>query len=152
MSAMLPVRRVTTAVLLLAGTAALVAAPGGQTPAQAGRGQGAGPAARAAASGDIRVLKVRPNIYMLTGAGGNITVMTFPEGTLVVDTGTTQMASAVLDTIKRLSDKPIAHIINTSATADHIGGNETLAASGRRIPLEVVAGEGPMIVAHENVM
>ena len=62
------------------------------------------------------------------------------------------MANAVLETVKRLSPKPIAHIINTSASADHVGGNAKLAASGRRIPLEVVAGEGPMIVAHENVM
>jgi glyoxylase-like metal-dependent hydrolase (beta-lactamase superfamily II) len=89
---------------------------------------------------------------MLTGAGANITVLTFTQGVLVVDTGSTQLAPAVLDAIKHLSDKPIAHIINTSATADHIGGNEALAASGRRIPGEVVAGEGPMVIAHENVL
>lgn len=105
-----------------------------------------------AAPGDIRVLKVRPNVYMLSGAGGNITVLTFPEGVLLVDTGSAQMADKVLDTVKQLSEKPIAHIINTSASADHVGGNEKLAASGRRIPQEVVAGEGPMVVAHENVM
>jgi cyclase len=105
-----------------------------------------------AAAGDIRVLKVRPNVYMLSGAGGNITVLTFAEGVLLVDTGSAEMADKVLTTVKQLSDKPIAHIINTSASADHVGGNEKLAASGQRIPREVVAGEGPMVVAHENVM
>jgi cyclase len=89
---------------------------------------------------------------MLTGAGANITVMTFPEGVLLVDTGSTQMAGAVLAAVKRLSDKPVVHIINTSASPEHVGGNEAIAASGRRIPVEVVAGEGPMVVAHENVM
>jgi len=98
------------------------------------------------------VLQVRPNIHMLTGAGANITVMTFAEGVLLVDTGTAPMAPAVLEAIKRLSDKPVAHIINTSASATHVGGNEAIAASGRRIPAEVVAGEGPMVVAHENVL
>ena len=139
------------AVALLGGTAALVAAPG--VLAQA-RGRGTPPPAVApgAATGGIRTLTVRPNVYMLSGAGGNIAVLTFPEGVLLVDTGSAQMANVVLDTIKGLSDKPIAHIINTSASADHVGGNETLAASGRRIPLEVVAGEGPMVVAHENVL
>jgi cyclase len=124
-------------------------ARGAQPAAQAG----ARPAgARAAAGGDIRVMKVRPNVYMLTGAGGNITVMTFEEGALVVDTGTQAMADQVLETIRQLSPAPIADIINTSASADHVGGNAKLAASGRRLPLEVVAGEGPMVLAHENVM
>lgn len=152
MSAIITTRRLVMAGSIVAGMAAFAAAPA--LHAQA-RGQGGGaPAAagRGAASTDIRVLKVRENVYMLSGAGGNITLMTFPEGALVVDTGNAQMANAVLDTVKRLSPKPIAHIINTNASDDHVGGNAVLAASGRRIPLEVVAGEGPMIVAHENVM
>jgi glyoxylase-like metal-dependent hydrolase (beta-lactamase superfamily II) len=152
MSAIITTRRLVMAGSIVAGMAAFGAAPalhaqargqGGSAPAAAGRG---------AASTDIRVLKVRENVYMLSGAGGNITLMTFPEGALLVDTGNAQMANAVLDTVKRLSPKPIAHIINTNASDDHVGGNAVLAASGRRIPLEVVAGEGPMIVAHENVM
>jgi glyoxylase-like metal-dependent hydrolase (beta-lactamase superfamily II) len=150
MSGTLMTRAIVIATLTLGTTAMLVAAP--RTRAQ-GRGGTPAPAApRSVATGDIRVLTVRPNVYLLTGAGGNITVLTFAEGVLLVDTGSADKAKAVLDTIKRLSDKPIAHIINTSASADHVGGNETLAASGRRIPLEIVAGEGPMVVAHENVL
>ena len=102
--------------------------------------------------GEIRVTKVRPNIYMLTGAGGNITVMPFEQGAVVVDTGTAAMADKVLATIGQLSPKPIADIINTSATADHVGGNEKLHNAGRRIPFEIVTGEGPMVIAHDNVM
>jgi glyoxylase-like metal-dependent hydrolase (beta-lactamase superfamily II) len=138
------------AALTLGGATALVAVPAALAQ---GRGRGGTPAAaRGAPTADIRVLKVRPNVYMLSGAGGNITVLTFAEAVLLVDTGAAQTANAVLEAIRRLSDKPIAHIINTSGSSDHIGGNETLAASGRRIPGEVVAGEGPMVVAHENVL
>jgi glyoxylase-like metal-dependent hydrolase (beta-lactamase superfamily II) len=139
-------------VSIVAASAQFVAMPGLQAQ---GRGQGGASttaAGRGGPSSDIRALKVRDNIYMLSGAGGNVTLMTFPEGALLVDTGAASMANAVLDTVKRLSPKPIAHIINTSASDDHVGGNAILAASGRRIPTEVVAGEGPMIVAHENVM
>jgi cyclase len=114
------------------------------------------PSASQAASrppaGEVRVTKVRPNIYMLAGAGGNITVMPFESGTVVVDTGTAAMADKVLAAIGQLSARPIADIINTSATADHVGGNEKLHGAGRRIPFEIVAGEGPMVIAHENVM
>jgi glyoxylase-like metal-dependent hydrolase (beta-lactamase superfamily II) len=82
-----------------------------------------GTAVKTAVAG-IHVLKVRANVYMLTGAGGNITVLTFPDGVLMVDTGSPQNADKVLAVIKELSDKPIVHIINTSANPDHVGGNE----------------------------
>jgi glyoxylase-like metal-dependent hydrolase (beta-lactamase superfamily II) len=107
----------------------------------------------------MHVLRVRDNVYMLTGAGGNITVLTFADGVLLVDSGSAQNADKVLAAIKELSDVPVAHIINTSADADHVGGNEKLSLSGRRIPRDIIAAadasggaEGPMIVAHENVM
>jgi glyoxylase-like metal-dependent hydrolase (beta-lactamase superfamily II) len=109
-------------------------------------------AQNAGGQGQIRVTKVRPNIYMLTGAGANITVMPFELGAVVVDTGSTAMADKVLETITQLSPKPIANIINTSATADHVGGNEKLHNAGRRLPFEIVAGEGPMVIAHEKVL
>jgi len=114
--------------------------------------QSPGRSGQAATSGDVRVTKVRSNIYMLTGAGSNITVMPFDQGAVVVDSGTAAMADKVLAAIGQLSPKPIADIINTSATADHVGGNEKLHGAGRRIPFEIVAGEGPMVIAHENVM
>jgi cyclase len=148
----------TTAVVAfsLAATATLSAQQRG---AQA---TGTNPAGRVAAPtqaaqnpagrGQVRVTNVRPNIYMLTGAGGNITVMPFELGAVVVDTGSTAMADRVLETITQLSPKPIANIINTSATADHVGGNEKLHNAGRRLPFEIVAGEGPMVIAHEKVL
>jgi cyclase len=142
-------RNMALTTLVLAASASLVGAAGAQAP---GRGQAPATAARPAGASEVRVLKVRDNVYMLSGDGGNVTVMTFEAGTLVVDTGTAQMANALLEAIKRISPQPIAHIINTSATDDHIGGNAPLASAGRRIPVEVVRGEGPFIVAHENVM
>jgi cyclase len=125
-------------------------------PARAQTNRETGTAVKTAVAG-INVLRIRSNVYMLTGAGGNITVLTFPDGALLVDTGSVQNADKVLAVVRELSDKPIAHIINTSADADHVGGNEKLATSGRRIPRDIIAAdaaggsEGPMIIAHENV-
>jgi cyclase len=135
------------ACLVTAGSVELVLAQPGQD-----RGR---PAQEAAA--EIHVLKVRQNVFMLSGAGGNITVLTFPQGVLLVDTGLPQMTGKVLEAIRELSDKPIVHIINTHVHPDHTGGNDTLARAGRRIPRDIVAADssgapqGPMIVAHENV-
>src|SRR5262245_744047 len=141
-------------ILAVALVAAVAAAP--RLRAQTNRNTGT--AVKTSVAG-MRVLRVRDNVFMLTGAGGNITVLTFTDGVLVVDTGTAQNADKVIAVIKELSDVPVAHIINTSADADHVGGNEKLSQSGRRIPRDIIAAadasggaEGPMIIAHENVM
>jgi glyoxylase-like metal-dependent hydrolase (beta-lactamase superfamily II) len=140
----------------LAASATLSAQRGAQPPpATNPAGRGAVPTQAAqipAASGQLRVTKVRPNIYMIAAGGSNITVMPFELGAVVVDTGSTAMADRVLEKIAELSPKPIANIIDTSATADHVGGNEKLHNAGRRLPFEIVAGEGPMVIAHENVL
>src|SRR5688572_29063972 len=52
--------------------------------------------------GDIQVLPVQGNIYMLTGAGGNIAVSVGPEGAILVDSGTEAMADKVVETVKQL--------------------------------------------------
>jgi glyoxylase-like metal-dependent hydrolase (beta-lactamase superfamily II) len=87
----------------------------------------------------LRVLQVQPGFYMIAGAGANIGVQTGPDGIVVVDSGSVAMADAVLAEIKKLSPEPIRYIINTSADADHAGGNEKLAKAGQSL---FVAGNG----------
>jgi glyoxylase-like metal-dependent hydrolase (beta-lactamase superfamily II) len=75
----------------------------------------------------IRALPVRDNVWMIVGAGGNITVQTGEDGVLVVDTGSGGAATEKVQTILRaLSAKPVRYILNTSFRPDHTGGNETL--------------------------
>ena len=88
---------------------------------------------------ELRVLQVQPGFYMIAGAGGNIAVQTGPDGIVLVDSGAGPMGDAVLAAIKKLSDQPIRYIINTSADADHAGGNEKLAVAGQSL---FVAGNG----------
>ena len=83
--------------------------------------------------GGIEVLQLRPNFYMLVGAGGNIAVQVGVDGAVVVDAGSAARAGAVVDTIRKLSPGPIRYVINTSADADHAGGNEIVARAGQNL-------------------
>src|SRR5437867_9746496 len=53
--------------------------------------------------GEVHVLPVQGNIYMLLGAGGNITVSLGFDGTMLVDTGSEQMTDKVLAAVKQLA-------------------------------------------------
>jgi len=120
--------------------------------------------ARQQASNDLDVVQIRPNFYVIAGAGGNILVQLGPDGVILVDSGTTQAADKVLATIRQLTPLPIRYIINTSMTADHVGGNDKLARAGLSIlPGAVAAGAGldddlvsnsgrASVLAHENVL
>ena len=89
-----------------------------------------------AASTDARALEVlslRPNFFMIAGAGGNIGVQVGEDGVVVIDAGTAARADAVVAAIKKLTAQPIRYIIDTSADPDHVGGNETLSKAGQTL-------------------
>ena len=79
----------------------------------------------------LEVVRIRPNLYMIAGAGSNIAVQTGPQGTVLVDAGAAEAAGQVLSTLQKLSDQPIRYILDTSADADHVGGNARLSQAGR---------------------
>jgi hypothetical protein len=60
-----------------------------------------------AAAGDLEVIQLRPNFFMIAGAGGNIAVQTGEDGLLVTDTGLASHAAAVLAAIRKISPAPI---------------------------------------------
>jgi len=107
----------------------------------------------------IDAVKVTDNIYMLVGAGGNVTVQFGPEGVLVVDTSYGPMSAKILAEIKKLSSLPIRYVVNTHVHGDHVGGNEPIAKAGRtRAGGNVVGDLGSgataqaAVIAHENVL
>jgi glyoxylase-like metal-dependent hydrolase (beta-lactamase superfamily II) len=82
----------------------------------------------------IHVLPVRGNVYMLVGAGSNITVQVGEQYVIVIDTGLPQFADEVIATVKKISSLPIMFLGNTSADADHTGGNTKFYAAGKALP------------------
>jgi cyclase len=101
--------------------------------------QGNAPAAPA--NVEVHVLHVQGNVYMLVGAGGNITVQAGDDGVLVVDTGLAGTTDKVYAAIRSISDKPIRYIIDTHVHADHVGGNAALAKLGMTIAGGNVVGD-----------
>jgi cyclase len=108
----------------------------------------------------IRVLEVRPNIHMLSGAGGNITVQTGKLGVLLVDTPRPALTEAVLARVASLSRAPIRYVINTSSDVDHTGGNAAIGATGvggggpngPNRAIAVGSAQGMTILAHERAL
>ncbi|HUI78048.1 MAG TPA: MBL fold metallo-hydrolase [Bryobacteraceae bacterium] len=118
-------------------------------------------AAEPDASG-LDVIQVRPNFYMIAGAGGNISVQIGIDGVVLVDAGTEAAADRVLAAIRKLTPLPTRYIIDTGADPDHVGGNAKLSKAGLTIftqPLgnssflnAMTNGGGASILAHNSVL
>ena len=121
-------------------------------------------AAQQETSHGLDVVQLRPNFYVIAGAGGNIVMQTGPEGVILVDSGSTEMVGQGAGGDPADHAAPIRYIINTSMDADHVGGNDKLAKAGLSIlPGAVAAGAGlnddlvyqlgrASVLAHENVL
>jgi glyoxylase-like metal-dependent hydrolase (beta-lactamase superfamily II) len=71
----------------------------------------------------VEVEKLRDNLFMLKGGGGNTAVFIRTDGITVVDTKNPGWGQPILDEIKKLSAKPVTQIINTHTHGDHVSGN-----------------------------
>jgi glyoxylase-like metal-dependent hydrolase (beta-lactamase superfamily II) len=106
-------------------------------------------------TGEIQVLPVQGNVYLLAGAGANIAVQVGEDGVLLIDAGDGKATDKVIAAIRKLSNKPIRFIVDTNANPDHMGGNERLAAIGKAAGggrASDSAGPGAMVFAHESVL
>jgi glyoxylase-like metal-dependent hydrolase (beta-lactamase superfamily II) len=105
-------------------------------------------------TGPLETIQIRPNVYVIFGAGGNVTVHSGEDGLIVVDTGTAEMANQLLEAVKAISTAPIRLIINTHADADHVGGNAVIGAAGVGLSPDPFAAGGNQatVLAHENVL
>src|SRR5215510_6780407 len=107
--------------LLLAGAISLVAAQ--QQPQQ-------NPPAT------LEIQKVKDNLYVITGGGGNTAAFITEKGVVVVDTKLPGNGPGILEKIKSVTPKPVTMVINTHTHGDHVGSN--IAFSGN---VEFVAHE-----------
>jgi cyclase len=105
----------------------------------------------------MQLVPLQGRVYLLTGAGANITVQIGDEGVLVVDTGAPGASEKILATIQQLTSKPIRIVINTHVHADHVSGNEALAKAGRWLGGNAPGNgglpvSGARVIAHERVL
>jgi glyoxylase-like metal-dependent hydrolase (beta-lactamase superfamily II) len=86
---------------------------------------------RAAATDTIRVRRLRGNVSLLSGAGGNITVVAGRDGVLLADSGI--VGRKVADAVATITRAPITHVVNTHWHFDHTDGNAWLHERGAAI-------------------
>lgn len=86
-----------------------------------------------AASAPIKAHKLRGGLTVLEGSGGNIAVLSGPDGKLLIDTGLGASRPQVEKALAAIDDRPVTHVINTHWHFDHTDGNMWLAARGAAI-------------------
>ncbi len=79
--------------------------------------------APAAAAPRVEIEKLKDNLYVMKGGGGNTGVFVTASGVVVVDTKIAGWGQPLLAAIKSVTDKPITTIINTHTHYDHVNGN-----------------------------
>jgi glyoxylase-like metal-dependent hydrolase (beta-lactamase superfamily II) len=82
---------------------------------------------------EIRTTRLSGNFFMLEGKGGTISVLTGPDGVLMVDSQFAPLTDKIVTAIGQISDQPIRFVVNTHVHGDHTGGNENLARLGALI-------------------
>jgi glyoxylase-like metal-dependent hydrolase (beta-lactamase superfamily II) len=97
---------------------ALLIAAGGLAAAARTLPQGAQAAPKA-----VEVEKLKENLFVLKGGGGNTAVFVQSNGVTVVDTKLPGWGEPILAKIKELTDKPVTTIVNTHTHGDHVSGN-----------------------------
>ena len=95
-------------------------------------------ARKRAETANITAQTLRGNVTGLIGSGGNIAVLTGPDGKIIIDSGYATSRPKITEALVKLSPDPIRHLINTHWHFDHCDGNEWMHS------------EGATIVAHTN--
>lgn len=90
----------------------------------------------------LETLWLRPSFAVIGGAGANIGVQLGDDGVIVVDGGDAARAADVTTAVERVSPRSIRYVIDTSADADHVGGNQVVAKAGRTLFILNALGQG----------
>jgi glyoxylase-like metal-dependent hydrolase (beta-lactamase superfamily II) len=88
--------------------------------------------------GPLRTEKVKGDLYMISGEGGNVALYTTSDGVVLVDDMFDRNHADILSQVKTVTDKPLKYVINTHQHDDHAGGDLKM------LPIAEV-------IAHRNV-
>ncbi len=112
--------------------------------------------------GDLDIIQVRPNFYMIAGAGANIGVQIGSDGVVLVNAGKASASDQVIAALHKITPLPVRYIIDTNADADFVGGNGKVAKAGKTIFTNVLGnpalteamtnGGAAAILAHNSIL
>ena len=86
----------------------------------------------------LRTEKVKGDLYMISGEGGNVALYATSEGVILVDDMFDRNHADILAQVKAITDRPLKYVINTHQHDDHAGGDFKM------LPIAEV-------IAHKNV-
>ena len=86
----------------------------------------------------LETLKLRDNLFMLHGPGGNMVVLNGSDGKILVDSSFSSVAPKLKQSMDALGNAPLKVLINTHWHFDHTDGNQAMHEAGA------------LILAHEN--
>src|SRR5450756_3202772 len=82
----------------------------------------------------LTLSKVKDDLYMIEGDGGNVAVYVTSEGVILVDDKYEQDHEGIVAQVKSVTSLPVKYILSTHYHADHSGGN------GRFLPtVEIIS-------------
>jgi cyclase len=116
---------------------AAVAVMFGMTAVLAQAPQGGAPGGRGTAAGQTveKIRELKPNLYMIAGAGANTLVRVTPEGLIVVDTklASDENYTRLMAEIASVSKLPVKYVLNTHHHPDHVGNNQKFIDAGAQV-------------------
>ena len=105
------------------------------------------PVPKPAAAGEVGVLPVQGNIYLLNLGDVNIVAQVGDDGILLVDSGPAAWSDRITQTLRdRFGDRPLRYLINTSVNTSYTGGNAAL------MKLAPAGNNTAKLIAHENTL
>jgi len=81
----------------------------------------------------LEIVPVKGNLHVIYGSGGNVAVLTTPEGVVLVDDKFDRNVPEILARVKQVTDQPVKYIFNTHHHGDHSGGNAQLGKAAQLI-------------------
>ena len=70
--------------------------------------------------------KVKEDLYMVQGGGGNVAVYVTSEGLILVDDMYDRDYASVMEQVRKISDRPVRYVLNTHHHDDHAGANNSM--------------------------
>lgn len=86
----------------------------------------------------LRAQKVKDNLYVISGDGGNVAVLVTNAGVALVDDMYARNYTDIMAQVKSITEQPVKYVFNTHQHDDHAGSNAQMMTSAE-------------VISHRNV-
>src|SRR5689334_25412512 len=73
--------------------------------------------------GPLRTERIKGDLHLISGEGGNVALYATSEGVVLVDDMFDRNHADILAQVKSVTDQPLKYVINTHQHDDHAGGD-----------------------------